>query len=88
MIQTVSITDLKQNTSGVVNRVRTSKEPILVIQNSEPAAVIVDPNHYESLEEAFEDLLDLRSIKETEDEPTISLEEYYKKRFGKKLPKR
>lgn len=83
MINTVSITDLKQNTADVVKRVKTSGEPLVVMQRSEPAAVLVDPDYYEILEGALEDLEDLRDIELRKNEPTVSMDEYLKKRFGK-----
>lgn len=82
MINTVSITDLKQNTADVVKRVKTG-EPLVVMQRSEPAAVLVDPDYYELLEEALEDLEDLRDIELRKNEPTVSMDKYLEKRFGK-----
>lgn len=84
MINTVSITDLKQNTADVVKRVKTSGKPLVVMQRSEPAAVLLDPEYYEILEEALENLEDLRDIELRKNESTISMDEYLKKRFGKK----
>ena len=87
MINTVSITDLKQNTADVVKRVKTTGQPIVIMQRSEPSAVIVDTDYYHILEEALEDLEDLRDIEFRKNEPTISMDEYLKKRFGKKYSK-
>lgn len=87
MINTVSITDLKQNMASVIKKVREEGESVVVIQHSEVAAVLVEPNHYGVMEEALEKLeefRDLQSLEDTKDEPTISLDEYYNKRFGKK----
>lgn len=79
MINTVSITDLKQNTADVVKRVKTSGGPLVVMQRSEPAAVLVDPEYYEILEEALEDLEDLRDIELRKNDPTVPAEEVAKK---------
>ncbi|MBI2600142.1 type II toxin-antitoxin system Phd/YefM family antitoxin [Candidatus Daviesbacteria bacterium] len=84
MINVVSITDLKQNTKQVVEKVKTSKKPMVVLQRSEPAAVLVDPEYYEKLEQALEDLEDLQAIEERKNEPTVSFEEVAKK-IGYKL---
>lgn len=84
MINTVSITDLKQNTADVVKRVKSSGEPLVVMQRSQPAAVLVDPDYYEILEEALEDLEDLRDIELRKNEPTVSFEEVLKKIAAKK----
>lgn len=83
MLNTVSITNLKQNTSDVVKRVRISGKPVVVMQRSEPAAVLVDPDYYEILEQALEDLKDLQAIEDRKNEPSVPFEEYFKKRFGK-----
>jgi|GEM_PF-1975023 len=83
MINTVSITDLKQKTADVVKKVKTSGQPVAVLQRSEVAAVLVDPDHYQVLEEALENLEDLRDTELRKDEPTVSMDEYLKKRFGK-----
>ena len=79
MINTVSITDLKQNTADVVKKMRTSGEPVMIIQRSEPAAVLVDPDYYETLEAALEDLEDLRDIELRKNDPTVPAEEVAKK---------
>ena len=55
MLQTTSITSLKQNIASVLNGVKTTGEPIVVLQRSEPTAVIVDPVYYRILEEALEE---------------------------------
>ncbi len=83
MINTVSITDLKQNTASVVKKVKSSGQPVAVLQRSEVAAVLIDPDYYEILEGAVEDLEDLRDIELRKNEPTVSMDEYLKKRFGK-----
>ena len=79
MINTVSITDLKQNTSDVVKRVRASGKPVVVMQRSEPAAVLLDPDYFEILEKALEDLGDLQAIEDRKNEPTVPFEEVAKK---------
>ena len=84
MINTVSITDLKQKTAEVVKKVKTSGEPVVVMQRSEPAAVLIDPQYYKTLEEALEDIGDLKAIEERKNEPTVPFDDYFKKRFGKK----
>ena len=84
MINTVSITDLKQNTADVVKKVRASGGSVVVMQRSEPAAVLVDPDYYEMLERALEDFEDLRDIELRKNEPTIPMEEVMKKIAAKK----
>ena len=79
MINAVSITHLKQNIASIINTVRSTGEPIIVLQRSEPAAVIVDPDYYKILEEALEEKEDLKSIEERKNEPVITAEEVAKK---------
>lgn len=80
MIQTVSITELKQDTAGVVRRVSAQK-PILILQRSRVTAVLVDPKYFEKLEKALEDASDIRAIEERKNEPGVPLDEYFMKRF-------
>ncbi|MDP3974248.1 MAG: type II toxin-antitoxin system Phd/YefM family antitoxin [Candidatus Daviesbacteria bacterium] len=79
MINTVSITDLKQNTADVVKRVKITGKSVLIIQRSEPSAVLVDPNYYEILEKSLEDLEDLKVIEERKEESTVSSKQVAKK---------
>lgn len=79
MINTASVTDLKQNTASVIKRARSLGAPVVILQRSRPAAVLVDPDHYRALEEALEDLEDLRAIEERKNEPEISFEKVAKK---------
>lgn len=72
MINTVSITDLKQNTSSVVKKMQMGGKSVVVLQHSKPAAVLVDPDYYSLLEQALEDLHDLKAIEERKDETKVS----------------
>lgn len=87
MISTVSITDLKQNTSKVIKQVQDKGESVVILQRSKAAAVLVDPTHYDVLEEALEDLIDLKAIEERKNDPTVSFDDYFVKRFGKDAKK-
>lgn len=73
MLDTVSITELKQNTAGVVKKLKSSGEPIMIIQRSEPAAVLIELDSYKMLE-ALEDAADIRAIRERKNEPRIPYE--------------
>lgn len=79
MLNTISITELKQNTASVVKNVRESGGSVVVMQRSEPAAVLVDPEYYSALEAALEDLEDLRDIELRKNEPTVSSAEVARK---------
>ena len=79
MINTISITDLKQKAASVITKVRSSGMPLIVMQRSKPAAVLLDPEYYKALEEALEDLEDLKAIEERQKEPNIPFKEVAKK---------
>ncbi len=87
MINTVSITDLKQNTSKVIKQVQDDGRSIVILQRSKVAAVLVDPSYYDTLEEALEDIIDLKAIEDRKNDPTISFDDYFVKRFGKDAKK-
>lgn len=53
MINTVSITDLKQNTAQILKGVKTSGKPTLVLQRSQIAAVLVGSEYFDLLEKAL-----------------------------------
>lgn len=79
MLNTVSITDLKQNTSKIIKKVKEEEKNLVVLQRSKAVAVLVDPEYYEVLESALEDKLDLKSIEDRKDEDTVSIDEIAKK---------
>lgn len=85
MISTASVTDLKQNTASVIKRARTLGAPVVILQRSRPAAVLVDPDHYRALEEALEYLEDLKALDERKNEQGVPFDVYFRKRFKKKL---
>lgn len=83
IINTISITYLKQNTASVVKKVKDSGKSAAILQRSEVAAILVDPNYYQMLEEALEDMEDLRDIELRKNDSTVSMDKYLEKRFGK-----
>lgn len=78
MINTVSITDLKQNTRNVVEKLKKEKKSIAVLQRSKIAAVLVDPDYFSILEESLEDLIDLKAIEQRKNEKRVPLEKVIK----------
>ena len=85
-MNTVSITDLRQNASNILDRVVSTKEPAYVIQNSEVRAVVLDIQDYNFFQEALEDLTDgLDSQEALKQGPTIAIDDYIAARWeGKK----
>ena len=45
----VSITDLRQDAAGIVGRVRTSDEPVVIAQRSHAVAVLLGVSAYERM---------------------------------------
>ena len=84
MINTASITDLKQNTAQIIKKLQLEGKSVVILQRSQPAAVLVDPRYFTILEEALENEIDLKAIEERKNEPTISLDHYLQKRFRTK----
>ena len=74
MINAVSITDLKQNTSKIIEKVRTEGRSLIVLQRSKAAAVLVDPDYFDILEESLENASDLKSIEERKNELKVPFE--------------
>ena len=82
---TVSITDLRQNASNILDQVVSTKEPVYVIQNSEVRAVVLDIQDYNFFQEALEDLTDgLDSQEAARQEPTMPIDDYIAARWGRK----
>ena len=79
MINTTSITDLKQNTANIIKKLQEEGKSVVILQRSQAAAVLVDPDYFALLEEALETSNDLKAVEERKNEPTVSLEEVVKK---------
>jgi prevent-host-death family protein len=74
MLNTVSITDLKQNTSKIVGEVKSSGQDVTVMQRSRPTVTLIDAQKYQDLIRRLEDFEDIRSIEESKNEPHIPWE--------------
>ncbi|MEK7091295.1 MAG: type II toxin-antitoxin system Phd/YefM family antitoxin [Patescibacteria group bacterium] len=82
---TVSITDLRQNASNILDQVVSTKEPAYIIQNSEVKAVVLDIQDYNFFQEALEDLTDgLDSQEAVKQGPSVSIDDYIATRWGEK----
>ncbi len=79
MINTASITDLKQNTANIIKKLQEEGKSIVILQRSQAAAVLVDPDYFALLEDALETSSDLKAIEERKNEQTVSFEEVAKK---------
>ena len=50
----IPISDLRQDTAGVIKRAALSREPVFVTQHGRPAAVLVDAQTYERTQHEFQ----------------------------------
>ena len=83
-MNTVSVTDLRQDATNILNNVVASQNPYYVIQNSKPRVVMLDAEYYANLQETLEDFMDGVDAEKYLKEPgAIPFEEYMVKRFGK-----
>lgn len=58
-MNTVSVTDLRQDATNILNNVVATQKPTYVIQNSKPKVVMLDTVYYLALQEALEDYEDI-----------------------------
>jgi prevent-host-death family protein len=82
MTATVPFTHAKAHLSDLVDRVATERERFTVTRHGRPAAVMINPDELESIEETLEVLRDpelvrslRRSMRQAEQGKTIPLEE-------------
>ena len=67
----------KQNTAIINNKIKAGSKPVVIMQYAKPAAILVDPKYWESIEQALEDAEDIQAIHDRKDElQTIPLDEY------------
>lgn len=83
-MNTVSVTDLRQDATNILNHVVATQMPTYIIRNSKARAVILDAEYYGNLQETIEDFMDVIDSQKALKEPgAILFEDYEKKRFGK-----
>ncbi len=72
----IPVSDLRQDVSGVIKRISTSREPLFITQRGRAAAVMVSMKEYENTQHELEILrLLARGEKEIEAGAGFSLEE-------------
>lgn len=52
-MQTLSLSEAKMKLSGLVDKVGTTDEEIVITKNGSPAAVLISPDEFESLKETI-----------------------------------
>lgn len=75
---TVTITDLRRKSAQIMKRLPQEKL-YLLIQNSKAKGAIVDLEYFKTLQQAYEDYLDLQTFDKAVKEPTIPWEKYLAK---------
>ncbi len=58
-MNTVSVTDLRQDATNILNNILATQKPTFVIQNSKAKIVMLDASYYLALQEALEDYEDI-----------------------------
>lgn len=76
---TYSVTDLRHKTSDVISSAL-DRGYVHIIKNSKTPVAVVDSKYLAALQEAYEDMCDIKAFdKYKDDEPTITLDEYLTK---------
>lgn len=70
------ISDLRRQTSQIIQTIRDGGDPIYITQHGRPAAVLVDYEAYENLLAQLEDLSDLVSLEAAETETNRDYEAF------------
>lgn len=79
---TIPITQLKQNAAQVIDDVVNSGQSAVILQRSQPKAVIADFDYFNSLEAAVVDFLDAQEADKAKKDTKTTLKNYIKKRWG------
>jgi len=81
---TISISELRQDATNLINLAVSQQNPLIVMQRSKPKVVVVDYQYFRALEEAIMDITDNQEAEKAKLEPTESFDKYFEKRFGGK----
>ena len=81
-MQTITISQLRQNAAAAINSVIASQKPTVILQRSRPTAVLVDARYFQALEEAVLDETDAREADVAKSEARMSFRSYITKRWG------
>ncbi|MBF8249439.1 MAG: Antitoxin [Candidatus Levybacteria bacterium] len=60
MLQIVSITDARNNLAKLINKIQTTKQPVVIVQDSSPSVVIYPYNEIAKQEEERDQLFKLK----------------------------
>jgi prevent-host-death family protein len=70
------VSDLRRQTSKVIQTIIREKEAVYITQHGRPAAVLVDYEEYEAMLAQLEDFADLASLEAAVDEPERDYEDF------------
>ena len=70
--QTVSVTELKQNYSAIVNKA--DGNPVAILNHNKPEAYLLPAQYYEQLLEMLEDLEDVKLVQERSGGPFVEVD--------------
>lgn len=79
---TITISQLRQNAADAINTVISSQQPMVILQRSNPTAVLVDARYFQALEDAVLDATDAREADKAKTEDRVPFDTYIKKRWG------
>ncbi len=79
MLQIVSVTDARNNLGKLIQKVKTTKEPIVIVQDSSPSVVIYPYNEIKKQEEEKNQLFKLK-FQEIVSEGKKSAKKYLQKK--------
>lgn len=82
----LSVSQLRQKTALAIQNVSRLKKPTVILQRSQPKAVLVDYDYYQALEEAVLDLTDAQESERAKKEPREPFSSYLKRRWGRTKP--
>lgn len=79
---TLPISELRQHAAAIIDDVVSKQQPMVIIQRSQPRAVLVDVMYFQALEDAVLDATDATEAEKAKKEKRVPLVNYLKKRWG------
>jgi prevent-host-death family protein len=79
---TLSVSQLRQHIAQAIDLVVNQKQATVILQRSQPKAILVDYDYYTSLEETALDVTDTREARRAKKEKRVPFSSYLKRRWG------
>lgn len=80
---TLPISQLRQHAAAIIADVVAKQQPMVIVQRSQPTAVLVDVSYFQALEDAVLDATDAAEAEKAKKEKRAPLVNYLKKRWGR-----